>query len=178
MARWPTAGPPARRNPPAMSPVIPVRTAGASFSVDRTCGLAVIVIADMDDQIGLAAGRTAGNRGKRPSLRVVAILDRASFKPTTGVADDDDPPHFLWQDRSRRVPDDELASHGRRSRIAHHDREVVVRTGTRRHREVDPIRRRLWTNCAGSDRNANGKSAVGRQFRPWPWPVRSPRVGR
>jgi hypothetical protein len=49
----------------------------------------------MDDQIGLAAGRTAGNRGKWPSIRVVAILDRASFKPTTRVADDDDPPHFL-----------------------------------------------------------------------------------
>jgi hypothetical protein len=77
-------------------PIIAVRASGAPPSVDRTCALAVIVIADVDHQIGLAAGRTAGDCSKRPGLRVVTILDCMPLKPTASVADDHDLPHF-WR---------------------------------------------------------------------------------
>jgi len=77
-----------------------MRAAGTAPSIDGTCCLAVIVIADMDDQIGFVAGRVLGNCRKRPSLRVVAILERVFFKPTTGVANDNDPPNLWRQDRS------------------------------------------------------------------------------
>src|SRR6516164_6017300 len=157
-------------------PVIAMRAAGASLSIGRTCRLAVIVIADMDHQIGLVAGRTPGNRGKWPSLWIVAVLDGASLEPAAGVADYDDPPHLWGQDRSRRIPDNELAGRGRRARLAHRDREGVVRTHARRHREVDLIRRRLWTSRVGGYCDPNRKSAVGHQLRPWSGPIRRPRL--
>ena len=100
----------------------------------------------MDNQIGLAAGRAPRNFGKRPSLRIVAILDRASLEPTTGVTDDDDPPDLRGQDWSRGAPDDELASNGRCPPLAHRDWEAVVDTGAKSHGEVGPIRHRLWTS--------------------------------
>src|SRR5207244_995837 len=57
-------------------PVVAKRAAGATGPAERAGALTVVVVADMDDEVGPLRRRRLGDRGKRPGCGIAAILQR------------------------------------------------------------------------------------------------------
>jgi hypothetical protein len=78
-------------------PVVTMGAPGASIVARGTRILAIDVVANMDDQIGVPARRSLGDLGKGPLRRVVARLGLASFNPAASIADDDNAGGTLFE---------------------------------------------------------------------------------
>ncbi len=99
-------------------PAVAEGTAGAAPVVDRACRFTVMIIADMDHEIGARGRRHRGDFGKRPCHGIIAVLGRiARRQPAPGVAE--------YQDALRVRP-------RQRQRLAVHDRG----DRPRRHRDL------------------------------------------
>src|SRR5438477_8161257 len=108
------------------SPVIAMRAAGTAGASGRATADPVIVIAEMDYEIGPVGGRVRGNRGERPGGRAATILDRTPFEPTAGIADHNDTLHLRRHDRQYRAADGQPRRAGGRRPLANLDRGIRV----------------------------------------------------
>src|SRR3954447_18898001 len=68
-------------------PVVAMRAAGAAGDGGRTALLAVVIVADMDHQVGPLGDGARCDRRERPSRRIGAILRGAADDPAPGIAD-------------------------------------------------------------------------------------------
>ena len=82
-------------------PAISTWTAPTSGPSLRAGSLSIVVVANMDYEIGPLRRGVSCHRGKRPKLRVVAVLHLRALQPAAGVADDDNPFELA---RSQRQP--------------------------------------------------------------------------
>ena len=129
-----------------------MRAAGTASASGRATADPVIVIAEMDHEIGPVGGRVRGNRGERPGGRAAAILDRTPFEPTAGIADHNDTLHLRRHDWQYRAADGKPRRVGGRQRLANLDREIAVGRSAALHRETRAIRADHRTGSARHDR--------------------------
>ena len=108
------------------APIVAMRAVRAAFVAGRAGILAVVIIADMDHQVGLAAGGVLGDDRERPLSLVVAILRRTALDAAAGVAEHDDAVDRRRHGRHRDAADGECLCRERRRRAAHGDREIAV----------------------------------------------------
>ena len=137
-----------------------IRAARAAGVAGWTGRLAVVVVADVDHDVGRLRGGELGQRAKRPLLRIVARLEQAlvavRLHPAAGVADQQDLLRMAFRQRQLACADRRTHRFGRQRRLAdrHREdgRERVVLVEGRRSRRQD--RRR------GAQRHLHGRPAV------------------
>jgi hypothetical protein len=150
-------------------PIVAVRAPGAALVAGRTGGLAIVVVADMDHQIGLVIGGVLGDVRKRPLLGVVAILQRRPLDAAAGVADDRDPVDRSRQNRNRKAADGELRRRQRDRGAAHGDREIAVSGAALGRLDGRAVGDDLGAGGdAGADDDPHGQLVVGAEFDPGP----------
>src|SRR5579872_1073756 len=71
-------------------PVVTVRTAGTASAIWWAWRFSIVVVADIDDQVGMTRGSQAGDRGEWPFVRAVAVLHEVAFEAAAGVAEHHD----------------------------------------------------------------------------------------
>ncbi len=108
-------------------PGVAIGTAAAAGPRGRAGRLAIEIIADMDDEIGLLGRGLGGDRGEGPGGWIVAILDEIALEPTARIADDDDAPDRRGQDRQAVPVELEIMRPLRQQGLAAHDRKGRVR---------------------------------------------------
>src|SRR5262249_57729709 len=119
--------------------------AAARLVAGRALGLAVVVVADMDDEVRVLGRGQARDLGERPpGLRVVAILDHLALQPAAGVAEDDDPLDARLGHGQRLAVDGGALRPRRQGRLADAVGEAVRRAGAQPHLLVASVDGQLW----------------------------------
>jgi hypothetical protein len=153
-------------------------THGAAAStpgaLGRTGAFAVIIVAEMDHQIGPRRRRGLGDRGEWPSVGVVAILQRLTLDPAPGIAEDRDPAHRRGQGCQRHAADREACGCHRHPRLANPHRESSVRRTARQRRDGGAVRRHERAGSAGPNDGTDREGPIRAKFDPRRRQLRGP----
>ena len=120
------------------------RTADLRF---RTFALTIVIVAEMNGEIGFGGGDGLGNGCERPSHRIGAGLDRfAGFETAAGVADNHDLLRAGWR-QGQPSPAETYACNDASvgDELADRVREPGARRGAHGHRLRRTVDRQRWT---------------------------------
>ena len=125
---------------------------------------AILIITDMDDKVGVRAGRARGDAGKGELGRIVARLEGVvgRLQPAAGIADDDDAPNVGTGQRQADAADHRARRACRQRQVADGDRNadgLDARASTRSVAAVRYPRRSAPSSpCRGRRRARPGSS--------------------